>query len=253
MGRAKDTEGKRKKNFLLSLDAIHLVESQAKQYQMKQNEYLHHLLKQQLQYAPQNKQEENIKTMMKKLNEMDRDNKELKSQINQDSAAKIEGLIRANSKLENNISGLNEQIESLHKQMEDIEAQAIIEIEELQENNQRLLGMFSKSPKVQLHELTEEMEIYRVRAIEQEQISKACLKERTGLIAENEQLGEQLESLKSSLATANEHSKIYKDTLSFYCRKIIDNNTTIEELRELYYQQMEASKQIKNNNKGETA
>lgn len=241
------------KSIRLPLDDIYDFDNLAKQYGLSDKQFFHHLLKNQLQYAPPNKQEENIKTMMKKLNEMDRDNKELKSQINQDSAAKIEGLIRANSKLENNISGLNEQIESLHKQMEDIEAQAIIEIEELQENNQRLLGMFSKSPKVQLHELTEEMEIYRVRAIEQEQISKACLKERTGLIAENEQLGEQLESLKSSLATANEHSKIYKDTLSFYCRKIIDNNTTIEELRELYYQQMEASKQIKNNNKGETA
>lgn len=151
------------KSIRLPLEDIYDFDNLAKQYGLSDKQFLHHLLKQQLQYAPQNKQEENIKTMMKKLNEMDRDNKELKSQINQDSAAKIEGLIRANSKLESNISGLNKQIESLHKQMEEIEAQAIIEIEELQENNQRLLGMFSKSPKVQLHELTEEMEIYRVR------------------------------------------------------------------------------------------
>ena len=78
--------GFKTKGFKLSFDAIYLIEEQAKQYEMKQNEYLHQLLKNQLQYAPQNKQEENIKTMMQKLNEMDRDNKELKSQINQDSA-----------------------------------------------------------------------------------------------------------------------------------------------------------------------
>lgn len=220
--------GFKTKGFKLSFDAIYLIEEQAKQYQMKQNEYLHHLLKQQLQYAPQNKQEENIKTMIKKLNEMDRDNKELKSQINQDSAAKIEGLIRANSKLENNISGLNEQIESLHKQMEDIEAQAIIEIEELQENNQRLLGMFSKSPKVQLHELTEEMERYRVRAIEQEQISKACLKERSGLIADKERQEEKIKSLQADILKLN--------------------GLLLEAAK-----QMQEFQQKNNNNKGETA
>lgn len=186
---------KRDKTFKLTFDDIVLIEQQSKQYQMKQNEYLHHLLKNQLQYAPQNKQEENIRSMMKKLNEMDRDNKELKSQINQDSAAKIEGLIRANSRLENELISSEKQIESLHKQMEEIEQEAIIEIEELQENNQRLLGMFSKSPKVQLHELTEEMERYRVRAIEQEQISKACLKERSGLIADKERLEEKIKIL----------------------------------------------------------
>lgn len=220
--------GFKTKGFKLSFDAIYLIEEQAKQYQMKQNEYLHHLLKQQLQYAPQNKQEENIKTMMKKLNEMDRDNKELKSQINQDSTAKIEGLIRANSKLENNISRLNEQIESLHKQMEDIEAQAIIEIEELQEDNQRLLGMFSKSPKVQLHELTEEMESYRVRTIEAEQFSKACLKERSGLIADKERQEEKIKSLQADILKLN--------ALLLEAAK-----------------QMQEFQQKNNNNKGETA
>lgn len=231
MGRTANNEGKRKKNLFLSLDAIYLLEKQSKQYQMKQNEYVHHLLKNQLQYAPQNKQEENIKTMMKKLNEMDRDNKELKSQIKQDSAAKIEGLIRANSKLENNISGLNEQIESLHKQIEDIEAQAIIEIEELQENNQRLLGMFSKSPKVQLHELTEEMEVYRGRAIEAEQMLKACLKERSGLIAE-------VDALKSNSNLTNDYLANYKKTLNSFIEKIMDERTTIEELRTQINQQL---------------
>lgn len=229
MGRTANNEGKRKKNLFLSLDAIYLLEKQSKQYQMKQNEYLHHLLKQQLQYAPQNKQEENIKTMMKKLNEMDRDNKELKSQINQDSAAKIEGLIRANSKLENNISGLNEQIEGLHKQIEDIEAQAIIEIEELQENNQRLLGMFSKSPKVQLHELTEEMERYRVRTIEAEQMLKACLKERSGLIADKEQLEKQGQQ------QANMIDKQGKQFLTIML-KIMNGELSQEQIKAVYEQ-----------------
>lgn len=191
------------KSIRLPLDDIYDFDNLAKQYGLSDKQFFHHLLKNQLQYAPPNKQEENIKTMMKKLNEMDRDNKELKSQINQDSAAKIEGLIRANSKLENNISGLNEQIESLHKQMEDIEDQAIIEIEELQENNQRLLGMFSKSPKVQLHELTEEMESYRVRTIEAEQFSKACLKERSGLIADKERQEEKIKSLQADILKLN--------------------------------------------------
>ena len=232
--------GFKTKGFKLSFDAIYLIEEQAKQYQMKQNEYLHHLLKSQLQYAPQNKQEENIKTMMKKLNEMDRDNKELKSQINQDSASKIEGLIRANSKLENNISGLNEQIEGLHKQIEDIEAQAIIEIEELQENNQRLLGMFSKSPKVQLHELTEEMERYRVRTIEAEQMLKACLKERSGLIADKEQLEKQGQQ------QANMIDKQGKQFLTIML-KIMNGELSQEQIKAVYEQM------TKNNNKGETA
>lgn len=217
------------KSIRLPLDDIYDFDNLAKQYGLSDKQFFHHLLKQQLQYAPQNKQEENIKTMMKKLNEMDRDNKELKSQINQDSAAKIEGLIRANSKLENNISGLNEQIEGLHKQIEDIEAQAIIEIEELQENNQRLLGMFSKSPKVQLHELTEEMERYRVRTIEAEQMLKACLKERSGLIADKEQLEKQGQQ------QANMIDKQGKQFLTIML-KIMNGELSQEQIKAVYEQ-----------------
>jgi len=224
MGRTKNNEGKRKKNFLLSMDAIYLVEELSKKYQMKQNEFLHHLLKQQLQYAPPSKQDEHIKAMMKKLNEMEKDNKELRQQHSQENAGKIEGLIRANSKLENNISNLNEQIDSLHKLIGDIEAQAVIEIEELQENNQRLLGLLGQNPKLQLLELTEEMEKYRVRTIEAEQILKASLKERSALIAE-------VEALKKDLKLTNDYLTSYKTSLSSFIGTIMNENATIEQLR----------------------
>lgn len=234
--------GFKTKGFKLSFDAIYLIDDLSKKYEMKQNEFLHHLLKQQLQYAPPSKQDEHIKTMMKKLNEMEKDNKELRQQHSQENAGKIEGLIRANSKLENNISNLNEQIDSLHKLIGDIEAQAVIEIEELQENNQRLLRLLGQNPKLQLLELTEEMEKYRVRTVEAEQILKACLKERSALIADKEQLEKQNAKLVSELKI----KEIEVQKSSAIMNMLVNDELSIEELKSRF-------NQIKNNKKGETA
>jgi len=242
MKKSKEYSGiKRDKNFKLTLDDIVLVEELSKKYEMKQNEFLHHLLKQQLQYAPPSKQEDNIKAMMKKLNEMEKDNKELKQQNSQESTGKIEGLIRANSKLENNISELNNQIEMLYQQIEDIEAQAIIEIEEVQENNQRLLGLLGQNPKLQMQKLTEEMEIYRARTVEAEQILKACLKERSGLIADKEQLEKQ----NAKLVAEGKHkdNALYKTEAIF--SMLVKGELSIEEL------QLRINQIKNNNNKGE--
>ena len=100
--------------------------------------------------------------------------------------------------------------------------------------------MFSKSPKVQLHELTEEMERYRVRTIEAEQMLKACLKERSGLIADKEQLEKQGQQ------QANMIDKQGKQFLTIML-KIMNGELSQEQIKAVYEQM------TKNNNKGETA